>query len=108
MKPENLVLRCYAVKRGGVWSAMCIDLSLAAQGATFNEARERLDAQMREYVHEALTVDREHAAELLSRKAPLYQRLTWHALNLLNKVTLRQPRRAKNFSEAFSVVPNCA
>lgn len=87
---------------------MCIDLSLAAQGATFNEARERLDAQMREYVHEALTVDREHAAELLSRKAPLYQRLTWHALNLLSKVKLRQPGRAKNFSESFSVVPNCA
>lgn len=87
---------------------MCIDLSLAAQGATFNEARERLDAQMREYVHEALTIDRKHAAALLNRKAPLYQRFTWHALNLLNKVKSDQPGRAKNFNELLPVVPNCA
>lgn len=71
MKPNELILRCYALKDGSQWVAMCLNFDLAAQGDTFEEARQHLDEQIRSYVEDALVgEDREHAHSLLSRKAP--------------------------------------
>ncbi|MBS3896323.1 DUF1902 domain-containing protein [Silanimonas sp.] len=83
MRPQHLLLRCYARQQGGVWVAVCIDLSLAAQADTYNEARHKLDAQIREYVEDGLVGrDRESARMLLSRKSPLSQRITYHMIGL--------------------------
>lgn len=72
MKPNELILHCYALKDGSQWVALCLDFDLAAQGDTFEEARQCLDEQIRSYVEDALIgEDREHAPALLSRKAPL-------------------------------------
>ena len=59
MKAPELILRCYLKKRDGQWVAVCIDLCLAAQADTASEARRRLEAQIVDYVEEALTVDRD-------------------------------------------------
>lgn len=83
MKPADILVRCYAERQeDGVWSAICIDFSLAAQGESFEEAKRRLDVQISDYVHEALTIDRDHAEYLLSRKAPWQQLAKWHWLSL--------------------------
>lgn len=75
MRPNELVLRCFAEFRDGAWQAICIDLGLAAQGESLAEARQKLDAQVKEYVYDALAgADREHADQLLRRKAPFYLR----------------------------------
>lgn len=72
MLPKSLILRCFAVREDGMWSAMCIDLCLAAQSESYEEARVKLHAQICEYVYDALCGDdREHAEYLLTRKSPL-------------------------------------
>jgi hypothetical protein len=69
--PADLVLRCIALKRGGYWVAMCIDLDLAVQADTLAQARKQLRGQISSYVADATGVDSEHARTLLGRKAPL-------------------------------------
>lgn len=87
MRPNELLLRCYARKQGRVWSVVCIDLSLAAQADTFQAARDKLDAQIRDYLHDALVgEDRANARMLLRRKAPLSQRITYHMIGASEKI----------------------
>ncbi len=71
MNTSNLVLRCFADKRGTQWQAFCLDLTLAAQGDTFEEARAKLDAMICSYVEDATVgEDRAFGADLLRRSAP--------------------------------------
>lgn len=72
-KKLRLALRCYADKEGDQWQAFCLDLNLAAQAASFDEARRKLHSMIDEYVYDALAgEDQEHADYLLSRKAPFF------------------------------------
>jgi len=87
MKPNELILHCYAIKDGSQWVALCLDFDLAAQGDTFIEARQSLDEQIRSYLEDALIGDdRQHAPALLSRKAPLSEWIKYWLL--LAKVRL--------------------
>lgn len=92
-------VRCYAKREQGLWVAVCIDLCLAAQGDSIDEVKRKLEAQINEYVHEALTIDREHAKQLLSRKAPLFSRLEYYWIRVQQRL---EPKR-----KAHSV-PRCA
>ena len=81
MRPEDLILRCFAERTGDQWQAFCVDLNLAAQADTFEEAREKLEAMARDYVCDAtIGEDREYAEQLLSRKAPpsIRMRHSWY------------------------------
>ena len=72
MSPAKLMLHCYADKIGDQWQAFCLDLSLAAQGDSFEDAKAKLDRMIVDYVYDAVVGDdREHADELLNRRAPL-------------------------------------
>lgn len=74
-----------------MWVAACIDLTLAAQGKTVEQAKSRLHDQITSYVNEAMTVDAEHAEELLQRCAPLRDRARfqfWRTVN--NRPRLRR------------------
>lgn len=77
MRPITLTVRCMAWCEGEQWVATCIDLTLAAQAGTLDEARRKLHAQIMSYVREAMTVDMQHAEQLLSRRAPLADRLRY-------------------------------
>ncbi|MGH8473068.1 MAG: hypothetical protein ACREVJ_11560, partial [Gammaproteobacteria bacterium] len=67
----QLLLRCYAEKVGDQWQAFCLDLSLSAQGDTFMEVKDKLEAMVAEYVYDALAgEDRDYAEHLLARRAP--------------------------------------
>lgn len=90
MQGQTYFVRCFGERANGQWTIVCLDFCLAAQADTFEEARARLDAQIRSYLRDALTgQDREHAAYLLSRRAPWpiwakyygYKAL-WFVLNL--------------------------
>lgn len=94
MHPEQLVVRCYAVKEQGSWVAVCVDFSLAAQGDSFDEVKQKLDLQIREYVYDALAgEDHEHAGYLLSRKAPLRFRFQYALRAGLSRVARLAGRR---------------
>ena len=43
---RELMLRCYANKRGDRWQAICIDLCLAVQGNSFREVKQKLESMM--------------------------------------------------------------
>ncbi len=106
MKPIQLVLRCYAAKDEGVWVASCIDLSLAAQGDSFEEVKGKLEAMIGEYVYDATVgEDREYADQLLNRKAHYPEIIKYHWYSLLLKLgTLKQDIR-RLFTEAMPLAP---
>lgn len=80
------LLRCYAVRRTeGYWESFCIDLCLAARGATLEQAKAHLEAQVVDYMDAALA-EPEYAASLLARKAPIKQRATYQWLKILHKL----------------------
>ena len=83
LKPRDLILRCYAEHKNGQWQAFCLDLCLAAQADTFDEAKRKLSGMISDYLEEALVgEDKPYADQLLSRKAPLYSRLRYFLLRL--------------------------
>lgn len=88
MKPEQMVLRCYAEQRNGLWSAVCLDLSLAAQGNSLEEARQKLHNQVVEYIEDAIGQDEAHWEYLLSRKAPALQWAKYYTMKVRNKAHL--------------------
>ncbi|WP_424407832.1 hypothetical protein [Pasteurella sp. PK-2025] len=70
MKKHRKLIRCMAYKKGNLYIAVCLDLSLAAQADTMNEAIEKLDSQIRDFVEE-VSSDPQYASQLLNRPAPL-------------------------------------
>jgi len=75
MRPENLVLQCYAECADNQWQAFSIDLCLTAHAETFEEARSKLKAMIGECVYDGLDGDdREFAGLSLAGKAPLFYR----------------------------------
>lgn len=83
---RKINLRCYAKRDGDIWVAVCIDLSLAAQARTLQDAQAKLDAQILDYVTEAVAgPHREHCEYLLSRRSPVSDVATFYAISLVNK-----------------------
>lgn len=75
-------LRCYAERVDDQWQAFCVDLTLAAQADTLEEAKQKLHDQVADYVSEAFTVDAQHLNELLDRRAPIeyVAKFYWYCL----------------------------
>ncbi len=104
---NHLLLRCYAEKDEDQWLAFCVDLTLAAQGDTLEQARARLHEQIAEYVHDALIgEDRPYARDLLPRPAPLRERLRYHAYSRLQRLGILPSRHREVFTELLPIVPD--
>lgn len=103
MKAPNLILRCYLKPSHGQYIAVCVDLCLAAQADTAKEARAKLEAQVVSYVGEALTIDRESADWLLTRKAPLLQRIEYHIIVFAHKLHMLRRRLGQTFNTILPV-----
>jgi len=83
MKPRDLIVQCYAEKKGDVWQAFCLDLNLAAQGDSLEDVKTRLDEMIASYLHDIMEgEDREYADQLLPRRAPLGFWLKYYWLKL--------------------------
>jgi predicted RNase H-like HicB family nuclease len=103
---HHLALRCYAEKDGDQWQAFCVDLTLAAQGDTLEQARVRLNEQISEYVHDALIgEDRPHARDLLPRPAPLRERVRYLAYSSLHRLGMMPAGNREVFIELLPIVP---
>jgi len=93
MKSKQIKLRCYAELKNGQWTAVCIDLCLAAQADSCKQATESLKEIVDEFLYDITEgEDKNYATQLISRKAPLHQRIKYHGFKLLNSF-----HRAKNF-----------
>jgi hypothetical protein len=98
MLTKDLILRCYAKKDGDMWVAVCIDLCLAAQDRSLEVVKDKLEAQIADYIKEAFS-EREYTSALIQRKAPLAQQATYYAAWLL--------RHVHTFKDAFIRVFDC-
>jgi hypothetical protein len=108
MRAPSLVLRCYAENLGHQWQAFCLDLNLAAQGDTFPDVRRKLDAMICEYVTDAVVgQDKEHAEQLLTRRAPLYFWWRYYTIWFTNKIGRARMNVRKLFTETMPLTPNC-
>lgn len=106
LRPAQLILRCYAERQGEQWVALCLDLTLAAQAETFDDARAKLEAMIVEYVYDAVAgEDKAHAAELLSRKAPLPYWLKYWYYRARERVGAARHGLWRLFSEPFPLLP---
>lgn len=69
-KKENIVFRGYTKFDGKRWVAICIDLDIAAQGATHKEATKTCCDMMLEYLRYVIAHERRHLQKFLFRPAP--------------------------------------
>ncbi|MCP5019795.1 MAG: DUF1902 domain-containing protein [Ketobacter sp.] len=107
MKSKDRVLRCYAVQDNGAWVAACLDFSLAAQGDSFPEAKEKLEAMIQGYVEDAIVgEDREYADYFLKRKAPLSEWLRYYYYKLGIFLGAFKDNLLKLFPESISLDPS--
>jgi len=113
MHPQQRLVRCYAKRDNGLWVAFCLDFTLAAQADTLDDAKHKLDQQIRDYVHDALVgADRTHASALLARRAPLSFWLEYWLIRA--QFALKQwfppgrQDRAFTFNEVLPVIPSSA
>ena len=69
---QDRVLRCYAESSDSGWEAICVDLDLAAQGSSFEEARDALYEAISVYLETVMELpDEKDRVRLLNRRAPL-------------------------------------
>ncbi|ALV91567.1 MULTISPECIES: hypothetical protein [Pantoea] len=86
-------LRCMAYNQDGVFVAVCLDLSLAAQADTLKGAQKALEEQLFDYIHEAVS-EPEHANQLLNRKAPWQLWVRYYSIHLRMMFTHRAGKAA--------------
>jgi hypothetical protein len=83
MKSNELIVKCYAEQESGCWVAVCLDFNLASQGDSFEEVKSKLEAQIFDYVHDALVGEDKHdTTQLLSRRAPFSLWLKYYFIKL--------------------------
>lgn len=77
-------LRCFAEKKNGYWIAVCLDLTLATQAGTKNDAIDSLLSQIESYVKDCSDggIDENHQRRLMSRSAPIGMWLHYYYLRL--------------------------
>lgn len=75
-------LRCLLERDGDLWLAYCIDLCLAVQADSSEEARSKLNDMIADYVLDATQAlmqgDEAEYRAMMSRKSPLSFRIRYH------------------------------
>lgn len=106
MSQPRLLLRCYARVIDDQWQAFCLDFDLAAQADSFEEARAKLASMIGEYLYDALRgEDRDHADQLLRRRAPWHMWLRFYNYLLQDKVLHVGGQLHRLFREPIPLVP---
>lgn len=99
-------LHCIAQKEGEYWSARCLDFTLYAVGNTLDEAKSKLSTQIDEYIYDAIEgEDKEFAAELLLRKAPLKDWIVYHTIDFLEHCAMLRGKMGEIFKPAIPHSP---
>lgn len=104
MARKQIVLRCFAKHQGDLWVAFCVDLNLAAQSNTLEDAKRRLHSQIDDYMEDLHGVHKEHAADLFPRRAPVRIMAGYFVARVLAGLAPifrgRPSKRAEAFHEA--------
>lgn len=81
---EPGVIRCMTEYDNEVnqWVALSLEFCLATQADTEQEAKQKLIAQIMDYIEEANGIHQTHKAQLLNRKAPFNWYILYYCLVL--------------------------
>ena len=71
------ILHCYAFGSDGQWEAICIDLDLAVQGRSFEEASRLLGEAITFHLEGVMELPERDRTRLLSRRVPWHVRLQY-------------------------------
>jgi len=109
VRPQQLLLRCYAKRSGGLWLAFCLDFALGVQADTLADAQRKLEDQIRDHLHAALNGnDRDAAPYLLTRRAsPSFWLEYWYVrilAALRERFSPNRPARTYPFRETLPIV----
>lgn len=94
---------CYAYGYPGNVEAICVDLDIAVQGASFTEVRSILNQAIQTYVDDALAEAPEVAEALLSRKSPWHVRAKLALLTNWSRLRSRFDGQNKTNATDFEI-----
>lgn len=109
--PVQLVVRCLAERRDNYWQIFSLEFGLAIQADTLPDAKRRLESAISSYVYDALVGDdREHARDLLNRKATwgVYLKYYLADIHLLVQNIWGASNDTVVFSRPLPLTPVCA
>jgi len=95
------VLRCYAEGHGGEWEAICIDLDIAVQGASFEGVFESLNTAIALYLETVEALPADERARLVERPVPLGVKLK--LLQRALSVLFRDHSNDESYSHQYTV-----
>ena len=102
----SVLLHCIVKKENGYWSARCLDFTLYAVGDSLEDVKTKLCVQINEYLYDALEgEDKRFAAELLLRKAPLRDWVTYYIVGALERVVVLRGVVGEIFKPAIPHTP---
>jgi hypothetical protein len=88
ISPISLIIRCFAERKGDQWQAFTLEFGLAAQADTWPEVKAKLESMLISYLHDALVgEDREHAYDLLTRRAPWQMYARFYLYQALHRLS---------------------
>ncbi|MDE0045369.1 MAG: hypothetical protein OXU19_05830 [bacterium] len=93
-------LRCYAYGDGMGWQAICVDLDIAVQGVSFDEARFSLATAIEMYLETIADLPAEERTAFLSRRSP------WHVRVKLSVMAFFQSLFGRQRSHGFLFRPH--
>lgn len=100
MKPNELILHCYAKKEDDYWIGLCLDFDLAVQAESCEEVHQKLIEQIHSYLEDALSgEDRPQANVLLQRKAPMIEWLKYYLWRVMASLNQAQEKMFHSFNE---------
>lgn len=110
-KSTTKVVRCFAERSEGQWTAVCIDFALAAQADTVEEAINGLHMQIESYLHDACEGDDiAHRDELLSRRAPFSMYVHYYLLKAsytIQTALRKKPKKERLFNHKINEHAYC-
>lgn len=92
--------RCYAHGGGTEWRALCVDLDIAVQGASFEEVRSSLATAIEMYLETVAELPAEERPAFLSRRSP------WHVRVKLSIMAFFQSLFGRQRSHGFIFRPH--
>ena len=103
IKPQDMVLRCIAHRTSrGTWVAKCIDLDLATEEGSLEEAKQDLMSMVISYLSTIIdTEDPDSIPALLLRRGPWYDRLIFNILALINHRANHRHRHNVTFQQSI-------
>lgn len=107
LAPARLIIRCVMEGCEDHWQAFSLEFGLAVQGRSQDDVRRKLECMIKDYVLEAVTVDREHASSLLNRRATWQVYLKYWRAVIKEKIS--RSRDHLTFNNLMPLSPNgCA